>query len=476
MASLRVGVKEHTKKRVCVQEVIAGRRLNGRENVLSVLRTMSSDNEVEIDEGGSAWIQKPTREERAILHAQKLVDKNETFRPPALSANRADYEVHYESQNDSVNLSQVSLLKVYSEIRTSVPTAQARVTSTGKLVITVKCVEELDKMKAFTSLGGLSVRIISDVGNLWGRISNVNPQFTDEDLLDCLQSQGISKLRRETYTASKTTADGPIKVVRNSHRVRVCFSGDPVPTVNIAGEIFCVTLCSVPPLQCLSCYKFGHKAATCSKKTSPICKRCSKPGHQMWHCIAEKPSCVNCGQSHSATDPRCNVYAVHAEASRQRLCSRVLTKIPNAVIEEVLPVSENSVSFTAGQSKLSFSDVVSSKKLQLVKKDALGSGSSIVCYMPSVPVNRRKQSKPIHLQSASKVSLDSKSSVFQNKDDNGSKKNLSEVVTLLTTLWAVAKPFMAILSDRYPEFMKFVEAIESSGLISKILSLLTSSQ
>ena len=78
--------------------------------------------------------------------------------------------------------------------------------------------------------------------------------------------------------------------------------------------------------QCSKCFRFGHVTADCPQ--TPRCKFCtgSHPteAHQCATCPAKgricshlKPSCVNCGKSHIATSPGCEVFmAVRARKQR----------------------------------------------------------------------------------------------------------------------------------------------------------------
>lgn len=357
----------------------------------SLPEKVTTETETPPDDSG-VWQTVATRKEKAVKAAMKKVAREVTTGAPVStkSNNRLTVgdkgnewrpEIIFESPNDPEGLKKLSLLKIYTEIRATLPGAHARFTTQGKLAIRIAQPEDEKTARTLTSVCGITVAPLTDTSAFWGRISGVNTQFQEDDLLECLKEQGVGEVKREKYAAADASdQNNVVKIWKNSGRVRLRFNGPPLPEVFIAGERFQVTLCAGSPLQCLSCHKFGHKAAVCTKKASPTCRRCAKPGHQMWQC-QEKAHCANCGGAHSANDNRCSVRQVYSEAQRQKLYEKVSTRLQVSTSIEDFPAmnTESSPSTNSSDGRKSYAEVMRSPSKPIMSKD----GKTVVCHLPA---------------------------------------------------------------------------------------------
>lgn len=90
-------------------------------------------------------------------------------------------------------------------------------------------------------------------------------------------------------------------------------------------------------------------------------------------------------------------------------------------------------------------------------------GGQTVCFLPKDPRPPQK----IKPQPKQKTQIESST----NRDK--SNKNMLQVKNLLSALWTLAKPLLSGLREKYPEVTQLIDALESSGLVTQLMGLLT---
>ena len=119
---------------------------------------------------------------------------------------------------------------------------------------------------------------------------------SDDDLLDDLKNQGVTRVRRilrnrrHPTNAIVLTFDTPTPK-------------DKVLLLHLALD---VNPYIAPPMRCFKCQKFGHVSSKCKKKDA-TCSKCSGE-HPEADCQSTTLKCANCKENHSAYDKTCPKY------------------------------------------------------------------------------------------------------------------------------------------------------------------------
>ena len=126
----------------------------------------------------------------------------------------------------------------------------------------------------------------------------------DAEILENLQSEGVSQVER------CMKKKGGIKVP--THTLFLTFSKPTLPeSIIISCYLKCkVTLFQPKPLQCFTCFRFGHPSAKCKKKDKPTCGRCGHEAHE--NACPQKALCPNCKGAHAPTSRQCPAYKKEA--------------------------------------------------------------------------------------------------------------------------------------------------------------------
>ena len=104
-----------------------------------------------------------------------------------------------------------------------------------------------------------------------------------------------------------------VKKLRGTSLIVLTFnSPDPPSNIVIENERIAVRPFKRKPLQCFTCYKFGHPSATC--RGAQLCTVCSSPIHGV---CTDAPKCINCGQGHESRDKDCPSYKAEEAALRK---------------------------------------------------------------------------------------------------------------------------------------------------------------
>ena len=130
--------------------------------------------------------------------------------------------------------------------------------------------------------------------------------ISTEDIIEGLADQNVTNARRIIVTR-----DG---VKRETNTIILTFQTAIIPKVLKVGYLKVPVDLYIPnPLQCYSCFKFGHHESRCSSSAdSKLCRRCGEalsnhPSPCANDC-QKKCKCVSCGGDHMATSRTCPVW------------------------------------------------------------------------------------------------------------------------------------------------------------------------
>ena len=126
----------------------------------------------------------------------------------------------------------------------------------------------------------------------------------EAEILENLVDEGVSKVER------CMRKKGGIKVP--THTLFLTFSRPTLPeSITISCYLRCKVSLFVPkPLQCFTCYKFGHPSSKCKKKDNPLCGRCGHGIHE--GTCPHAAFCSNCKGAHAPTSRQCPTYKKEA--------------------------------------------------------------------------------------------------------------------------------------------------------------------
>lgn len=162
----------------------------------------------------------------------------------------------------------------------------------------------------------------TDSTSFWGQIRDVDPGFTEEELLEILRSDNntikITKVFRPTY---KRSAKGGKSVSVPTNRLLIQFAGCPPSCVHLCHQIFEVTLYARPPQRCHDCGSLNHLAKRCS--FGKRCFNCGKQGHVSSAC-PNHSWCVNCREPHPSGSGRCIAFQTEFDKRKLLLEHRAL--------------------------------------------------------------------------------------------------------------------------------------------------------
>ena len=118
---------------------------------------------------------------------------------------------------------------------------------------------------------------------------------SDDDLLEDLKNQGVSKVKR--ILRNRRDPTNSIVITFNSP--------SPKHQVFVLNQAFDVKPYVALPIRCFKCQKFGHMKTRCSK--TDICPKCSE-AHPENECKASTMRCSNCHGEHASSDRQCPKY------------------------------------------------------------------------------------------------------------------------------------------------------------------------
>lgn len=140
-------------------------------------------------------------------------------------------------------------------------------------------------------------------------------KMTEENLLEELAPQGISKVRRITRYENGQKV--------NTATLVLTVNGTVVPEYINVGLLRVPTRLFYPaPMLCFNCYSYGHTKMRC--QNTPVCKVCSGT-HTLGKDVSctQQPACKNCKDSHSPASKKCPLYMKEKEIIKIKVESGV---------------------------------------------------------------------------------------------------------------------------------------------------------
>lgn len=183
------------------------------------------------------------------------------------------------------------------------PIIRHRFTARGVLV-EVADATSVNKLLQVRCLGDIPIQATIPSAYLqnYGLIKAVPTWYTDAELRDYLQPEGVIAARRLYRRRGK-----PGDAASPSDRVVLTFRPNTErPTkVNLGFTRHEVVEYIEAPPRCFNCQALGHVAKYC--KNTLKCKKCSEP-HSTKDCVGgTPPKCANCGGEHPADYANCKV-------------------------------------------------------------------------------------------------------------------------------------------------------------------------
>ncbi|KAL1463825.1 hypothetical protein WDU94_015534 [Cyamophila willieti] len=114
------------------------------------------------------------------------------------------------------------------------------------------------------------------------------------------------KIMRVQRLNRRSVVDGKVSYVP-SRTMKIDFSGQDLPSFIYLWytKIKCEPYMQ-RPIQCFSCYKFGHITKHC--RSSKLCKTCFQPAADEHQCDTSVLKCTNCNGNHNANSRSCPEY------------------------------------------------------------------------------------------------------------------------------------------------------------------------
>lgn len=161
------------------------------------------------------------------------------------------------------------------------------------LAIDTRNTAATEHLLKITAIGDIPVRTYEPRPENCARgvIRGVPQDISDSELYDNLRQRTPVRSARRLGT---------------SRVVQIVFATDTRPDYVILGYTrYQVYDYSEKPTQCTRCQRFGHIAATCTRKLR--CARCGGD-HELAACKSAEKLCANCGKTHQADFPYCPTF------------------------------------------------------------------------------------------------------------------------------------------------------------------------
>ena len=160
---------------------------------------------------------------------------------------------------------------------------------------------------------------------------------TEEELLECLNEQGVIKVERMKRRVYGDLVD--------THRYILTFNRTELPPLIRLADWHHepIDLYIPPPLRCQQCQRLSHTKKWCHR-TEITCSRCGTEGHTSRDCQND-PHCVNCNGDHSALDKQCPFYLFKSEVIATQTRQRIPFGDAEAIVKEKFRQENKTYSF-----------------------------------------------------------------------------------------------------------------------------------
>ena len=191
--------------------------------------------------------------------------------------------------------------------------------SNNKILICTESLEESEKLKNLSVIGGASVVCKPHFNLNHSKGIIYAPQlmpYSIEKLQEELKGEGVVRVER-----MKKKVDG---IITPQPGLILTFASCKLPEFVFAAWYRYKVKQYIPrPKRCFYCQDFGHVLSSCRRKESgkkPICVNCGELEHG--HCQKD-PKCVHCGGTHLSSFSKCDVYVMEQEIQAVRIVEKL---------------------------------------------------------------------------------------------------------------------------------------------------------
>lgn len=224
---------------------------------------------------------------------------NQTLRP-ATPKKSKQYFAIVACINTEIKLGSQNPIKLQKALSHTVGIVKAmKATRAGHLFVECFDAPQWRQLQDSTRLGEWQIRVSlpKSATSSVGVIYNVPSDLSDEEIVDVLKEQKVSKIQRLTYFDKQSRTRVPSK------SVKLFFSCQELPDYVVIGfRRYRVKVFVPKAIQCYNCQGFGHMKGECRNNTK--CIKCGK-SHPTEQCTAESLVCANCKGNHASTDKSC---------------------------------------------------------------------------------------------------------------------------------------------------------------------------
>jgi hypothetical protein len=212
--------------------------------------------------------------------------------------------------------------------------------SANKFLVGCTDSRQQNRLVALTSLGGINVTCAIPVPCVFGCISGIPAQVSEDEVLRRFElardsEDNIIHAPPKCATRLNNRDNTP------SLAFRITFQAAELPTSVIINKTeFAVKPYAPTVTRCYKCQRLGHLARSCPSKVM-VCPTCGVPGHTGEKCTSTKRFCVNCrSDDHSSAYGGCLTRKKWSTANRLRSQSYMPKSAAFAQAKVVLAAQE----------------------------------------------------------------------------------------------------------------------------------------
>lgn len=205
------------------------------------------------------------------------------------------------------SLEEVSIFQIYRELKQCCQTfKKIRQTKEDTLMVQVANECQAKKVLDLRKIAGVDISVSANryLNQVRGVIFNRKLMGYSEEVLQYeLEDQGVVEVKRVKKKEGSKLVDTPMLILT--------FDTERLPDkIMAAWYAMDVRQYQPAPRRCYNCQKFGHLGSNCRSKES-ICAKCGQVKLEVHSC--SRTRCVNCSESHPASDKNCEFYKMEKE-------------------------------------------------------------------------------------------------------------------------------------------------------------------